>query len=351
MTGKLEVRRFQRGDEEALSELFYETFGDGKSLDYWNWKYWTNPAGEHMTVVALDGPRIVGNLGGVPARMKAGSATLLGNQRVDSVIAPDHRIVTTAFQLVGATAQLMTEKNVHFTYTFTNKETYSINTQVLGFHEVCPIFCMSKVMNPAPYLEKKLRMGFLTKPLGIAGKQAMTRINKKRLSIPEGLRVTEITHFDNRFDDLWHRESEAYEVAVVRDSEYLNWRYIESPMPYKIFGVETDEAVKGFVVLGCYRQDVFRGLIVDILAEKGQAGVVDLLLTQAINYFIDQTVDVIMCWMLEHCPVFSGLEKRGFVPRKTDHHLMVHSYVAESTNEYLADKSRWYVTMGDSDYF
>jgi hypothetical protein len=55
--------------------------------------------------------------------------------------------------------------------------------------------------------------------------------------------------------------------------------------------------------------------------------------------------------MLEHWPIFHALRKRGFSQRGTTHDLIVRSYVADPGNEYLADKSRWYMTMGDSDYF
>jgi hypothetical protein len=341
----------QKGDKERLSELFYEAFGDGKGADYWDWKYFQNPAGEHTTMVAFDGARLVGNIGGIPVKMRAGTNTLLASQGVDTVIAPDHRKRTTFFKLEAGVKELMIKNDVCFTYAFSIKETYRIFTQVLRFSGVCPIHKMSKVVNPTPYLQQKLGMGLLTKPLGIAGKQAIARLNKKKISVPAGLRIVEVKHFDRRFDDFWRREASMYEIAVVRDSGYLNWRYIESPTPYKIFCVETDESIKGYIVLGCYQEEVARGRIVDILTQTGEEQIMDLLLAEAINYFIDQKVDVIVCWVLEHWPIFEALRKRGFIQRETPHDLMVRSYVPHLSNEYLADRAKWYISMGDSDYY
>jgi hypothetical protein len=140
-------------------------------------------------------------------------------------------------------------------------------------------------------------------------------------------------------------------MAVVRDSKYLNWRYIDSPNAYKIFSVERHQLIKGFIVLTFEEGATKRGRIVEILVEQGQKAVTNLLLTQAIGYFFDQGADVINCWILEKSPAFTALEKRGFVKRETPHDLIVRSHTYGLSNEYFADDSKWYITMGDSDYF
>lgn len=351
MTKNLEFRRLQKGDAEGLSQLFYEVFGDGKDSDYWHWKYYQNPAGEHMAMVALHGSRLVGIIGSIPVKVKVRTNTLLASQGVDIVVSPDHRKRKTFFKLEADVTELTIKDGAYFSYAFSIEQTYRIFTKLLRFNGVCPIFNMSKVINPTPYLRQKLRMESLANLLGLIGKKAISKLNKKKLSIPHGLEMVEVTHFDRRFDDFWRREARNYEIAVVRDSEYLNWRYVESPIPYKIFSVETNESVMGFVVLRFSQEEVGRGRIVDIVTETGREGIIDLLLTKALDYFLDQKVDVITCWMLEHWPIFHALRKRGFVKRETPHDLMVRSYVADFPNEYLTDESKWYMTMGDSDYY
>jgi hypothetical protein len=83
----------------------------------------------------------------------------------------------------------------------------------------------------------------------------------------------------------------------------------------------------------------------------GDTQIIHLLLAKAINYFVEANVDVITCWMLEQWPFFEALQKKGFVQRDTNHDLMVRTYVTDLEREYLNARSRWYMTMGDSDYF
>ena len=95
----LQYRRLERRDLKSLCELFYEVFGDGKGTDYWEWKYFRNPFGEHASIIALARDRVVGVLGGVPVQIQVGNEVFLVCQGVDTVLAPDYRRSSVFFRL------------------------------------------------------------------------------------------------------------------------------------------------------------------------------------------------------------------------------------------------------------
>ena len=350
--GELHYRRLERGDIGSLCELFYEVFGDGKGVDYWQWKYFDNPFGEHASIVAVDGGRVAGILGGVPVMVQMGKEQIPVCQGVDTVIAAEYRRSSTFFKLEQAVAEEMVRRRLAFRYAFTIKETYGLYTGGRGFQGVCPIYKMSKVIDPTPYLDDKVGVSLLANLFGGMAKGAISRWSRKTISIPQDLELFEIVRFDEHFDDFWHEQAQNHEIAVARTSDYLNWRYVDAPQSYKIYGIRSDAAVKGFIVVGCYREEVYRGRILDIMVDEGQKEVLGLLITRALNYFVENEVDAVTCWMLEGWPAFHALQERGFVPRETPHDLIVRSYFPEKVhNEYLAESSRWYITMGDSDYY
>ncbi|MBC2696163.1 MAG: GNAT family N-acetyltransferase [Desulfobacteraceae bacterium] len=351
MAKNLEFRKFRRGDEEGLSSLFREIFHVEKNADYWNWKYFQNPAGQHMIIVALDKDKIVGATGTIPVRFKVGSNEIIASQAIDLVLLPQYRGRRTFFTIEKIARKECIDNNVKFNYGFTIKKTYRIATKFLGFEGVYPISNMTKVLNPSPYLRQKIRVGLLASPLGYVAKQVLNAFNRRKLSAFPGLTTGKISRFDSRFDDLWSKEADHYEVAVIRDSQYLNWRYVECPALYKIYSARENGSIKGFIVLGCFQEDIKRGRIVDIFVEKGRKDIADVLIARGINYFIEECIDVITCWMLEQWPIIESLIKRGFVKRETHHDFVVRSYTDEFPNEYFADKSKWYLTMGDSDYY
>ena len=351
MVKNLEYRGFQKSDTKGLIRLFSEVLSDGKTPDYWDWKYYQNPCGQHMTMIALQNSSLVGSIGSIPVRMNSGSKIFAGSQGVDTAIAPECRGGGVFFGLEGRQRSGMIAKNIHLTYAFSNSQTYEILTLIFGFIEVWPVYNLSKIINPAPYVQGKLGLGVAGGFIGTIGKHLICLFNKRPMFVPPGLRMEAIHRFDSRFDDLWREEASAYDIAVSRDSSYLNWRYIDSPKEYKIFAVGNDRTLKGFIVLGCYDEEVRRGRIVDILARNSDRTVIDLLLNKAISHFIREKMDVITCWMLEHWAVHGALIDKGFVPRKTPHNLIARSYVDHLSNHYLANTARWYVTMGDSDYY
>jgi len=283
--------------------------------------------------------------------MKIGSKEVLSAQVTDVVVLPEYRARGTLIKIVGGGIEECVKGGVDINYGFSIKLTYRIATKLLGFTGICPIFNMAKVLNPAPYLQQKVGFRLVTNSLGFAAKQVIKVVNKKKLAIPKELRIDELSHFDHRFDDFWYKEAENYQIALVRDSQYLNWRYINNPTQYKIFCVGENRSIKGFIVLKCSQEDVKRGRILEILVEWGNETIADLLLIKAINYFLDQKVDFVTCWMLEHSPIFQTLKKRRFVERETSTNLIARSYMPDYPNKYLIAQTKWYVTMGDSDYF
>jgi hypothetical protein len=348
----MEFRRLQRKDIEGVCLLQWEVFNKKKDPGYWYWKFYQNPAGEHMIIVAVDKNKIVAMLGSIPVKVKMGANMILSSQGVDIAISPEYRNTTLFFQLERASRELCSKNGIDFNYAFSIKETHLLFTKFASFKGICPILNLTKIINPTPYLQQKLKTRYFAESIGFIGKHIIKIAAKKRPIIPEGFKIVEDPQVDYRFDEFWQKESKHYEISVVRDSRYLKWRYLENPEPYKFISVEQNQSIKGFVILKCSNVEVKRGKIVDIMVESEQENILDLLLIASINYFIEKGVDAITCWMFEHWPVFQGLKKRGFITRKTPHGLIIRSLapIPDFQDGYLKDKSRWYMTMSDSDY-
>jgi len=349
---KIDIRKMQPGDEEGLSQLVEEVFNENKSIEYWRWKYFENPCGFHQTNVAMEGDECVGIMGAVPIKVIINNTVFFANQGVDIVVSPKHRKNRTFFRLEKAATRLCLEYHSVFTYAFSVEDTYRLFTKLLRFQGVSPVFNMNKIINPTPYIQRYLKFKIPSEILGGLFKNVIKRILSKSVAPPKGLRVFDITYFDQRFDDLWSHEAPKYGIAIVRDSEYLNWRYIENPSPYKIIAVGSDESIEGFVVIKSADEiGLRRGRIVDFLIRDNRPAVMDTLFSTAIKHLIDEDVDVITCWLIGSEEIHAALKKKRFIKRKTNHDLMIRTYSDKFSNEFLADESRWYMTMGDSDYF
>ena len=352
MTEKLAFRKMQWDDGDNISILFHDVINKKRDLGYWDWKYYRNPAGAHATVVALKGSNIVALIGAIPVKLKVNSTILITSQTTDVVISPAYRDLATFMKLAQIFQKECLKSELRVNYGFSNRASHLLSLNFLNFKEIGPIFNMTKVINPASYLRQKLKTTIVADAIGHTTKYFIKMRNAKRGTVSDCFKVREIRRFDDRFDRFWEREAENHEIAVIRDRQYLNWRYVENPMPYKIFGIEENETIKGFIVLGAYREEeVARGRIVDIMVEAGREDLIQLLITKSIGFFCDQNMDIVVCWMVEHSPIFKILKKYGFFKRKTPHHLIARSDTIGPNIEKLFHLKNWYMTMGDSDYF
>jgi len=81
-----------------------------------------------------------------------------------------------------------------------------------------------------------------------------------------------------------------------------------------------------------------------------QREVLESLLGCSISHFSKLKADNITVWLPEHPALVGQFRKMGFLARETPHDLIVRSH-GKRENDYLADISRWFFTMGDSDNY
>jgi len=350
MSNVLEYRRLQHGDIPKVLELQKQVFGVPWEADYLDWKYFQYSGGEHTIFIALDGDVVVGQSGGIPVILSVGQKEVKCVQEVDIAVLPEYQKKRVFFRVAKHSGE-WEKKEETFNLAFSIKRTYRIITKMLKFRGVCSVFKIVKIVDPTPFIQKKVKIKFLASILGYLGKTLIRVWFGNSIPSLDGRKIEEIKRFDQRFDVFWNQVVGDYEIITVRNSLYLNWRYIDNPSEYKVFAVIEDELIKGYVVLSSEKEDVFRGNIVDILVSPSEHKVAELLIRKAIAYFDSLGVAVISCWQPEHLHTYSILKKNGFIKRETENDFVIRSYLPNTPNERFLDEKKWYFSMGDSDYY
>src|SRR5438132_9669192 len=182
-------------------------------------------------------------------------------------------------------------------------------------------------------------LAFASKPtapifLGPLGWTSVTRLRIWARPFPRLCRPRARAERLTRFE---HEGDAASEWAnhIVRDAEYLNWRYLESPKGYVAFGTD-----QGYAVLGHKRH---RGrpiaLVADLVADDPRA----LLRTCLAEARADSRA-LFALPAPEHRVAYAAL---GFVPTPLALDFMGKP-LAGSLNP---DRSSWQFTLGDTDFF
>jgi hypothetical protein len=351
---KVVTRALEKRDFHSLTDFFKVIFDVERDESYWDWKYFQNPYGEHISYVALDGDKVVGEVGAIPVKVKFGKESFMACHHCDFAVLPDYRKGGTFLKLLKLTIEGGTQRNLLFTYAFSTPVAFKVATKLSKFRPVCSVKRWVLILNPAPYLTKKLRIPLLAKVVGHLC-QRFVNLRLRKHYRPQRDNIIEIHQFDDRFDHFWKERKGDYGIMVVRDSTYLNWRYTSNPVnKYKVFSYIAHGYVKGFIVLTATVDEVYRGIIMDIMVDPTDKIVLDSLLTAAMDYFYREKTDAIMLWLPENNPLVREIEKWGFIRRDTPHNLSVHVLNHPDNwvnyDEYLKDHKNWYFTLGDSDY-
>ena len=207
------VRSYRPGDEQAILELFRDSFGAARRLEHWTWKYLDNPrGGPRISLAFSPGGELVCQYCAYPVRWHGPPPT----SPADSHQVGDTMTRRNARAVGRGPTSLLARSARHF-YLVNCKGriafNYGFNTgNILKFSNR---FLDVRQVEDVPYRElpPAARLGRSARP----GRRYDLR------------RIMERAQVDAGFDALFERVSDRYGLLVERSAEYLRWRYLDCP--------------------------------------------------------------------------------------------------------------------------
>jgi hypothetical protein len=232
-------------------DLQREVWGGAASEEEWEWWFERNPAGPRLFTVVPDGERVAAASGMSSFRMRLGGDDALAVFALDAATHPDYRGrgLWSALELrneedsarAGAVAALG----------FTNPVAGPILVGKLGWRDLTELRVWARPL---------LRRG----ELGFRGERGESR--------ERGLGVAPLPRFGPETDALYAELSRRWGNHIARDSVYANWRFVDSPRPYRRFAVRRRGRLDGYAVV-TYKEFAGRpvGAIADLVARSSRA--------------------------------------------------------------------------------
>jgi GNAT superfamily N-acetyltransferase len=355
--GAYNWRAYEEGDEMRIYELVRSVWGEREEVPEWNrwlagwrWMFSHNPAGVGEIWLAEHKGELVGQYPLVSADMLISGEIRKVAQLADTMTSPNFRRLGIASELGARALAQLRQRNLGLAFGFPTLEAFPVHRRA-GWIDVCT--CQS-VIKPLNY--RRLTEGFITGygagalPLSAALATVDRTINLKKKTVSSTtIRIEKVTRFDSRFDCLWRDISDDYEIILVRNSTYLNWRYIENPnIEYEIYTAISGESLCGYAVLECDRQrncSIWR--IVDIIAAADQTEVVGELVDLVVSIAREAGADAVVSRVVggRYLGLYTAC---GFyrIPGKNGR-FIAFSSSDEVSEEYLAAAERWFIQLGD----
>jgi hypothetical protein len=158
-------------------------------------------------------------------------------------------------------------------------------------------------------------------------------------------KIKDTTSFDSRFDRLTEEVGSGKAIYGVRDSAYLEWRYLRNPaMSHTILAHEDEDQLRGFVALEFTQNKCY---IVDIFA-RSDADSINPLIAGVIQTAIKKHVNVSLPMITAASPFVKHLAHWGFKPGPMEFSFMILPSWDEGC-QYVSDINNWHLSYADHD--
>lgn len=327
------IRPYKTGDELRILDLFRRVFGVERSLDHWRWKFRDNPAGSYVLRLAeaADGG-LVGQYALLPVRTRWGNDTVTFIQVIDVMIDSHYRL---GLKRPGLFSVLAEQSVIAFLrgglaligYGFPTPEALRIGARAIGYHPLHPIQQLVKDLTA-------------------------TTASTPRSFWPWSVRCERVTRFEDNMDMLWRRCAPSLDIAVIRDAEYLNWRYADCPdvaCTMIVARQPWSDIPAGTAVLrmGWANQPI--ACLVDWLVPPDAMSTAERLLAHCETLAREAGMERLSAWFPHNSWPYGFLCEHGYRVEPTIYHLVALATDPRVSLEWVKD--RWYYTMGDSDIF
>ena len=359
MDRKWFIRAYEDGDERAILELQGAVHGEVPDKNqwtrWWNWKYRHNPAGAPIIWVAQSDDKLVAQYAIIPVKMKIGDELITGSQSVDTMTHPNYRNQGIFEILANRAYEEAEEKGINIVYGFPNQYSYPGFIRKLDWFDVCALEPMIKPLKLenilGEYITNKLLLKICTVSINLIFKSLYKTQKAPKVS---GLTIRRVSSFDERINDFWERVRNDFPTMVVRNQEYLNWRYANIPdIDYAIYLAEKEDQILGYMVIKCEKwRGLIFGRIFDLVVPLERQAVAQSLILTATEFLKEAGADLILYRMIGSKAQYKTIRKAGFMRLpltnwKTRFIARINKH--ELSEIVLRDPRFWFVQTGDSD--
>jgi len=342
------------GDCDRYSRLFSRLWSWEYPAEYYQYKFFENPAGVALAAVAVDGMtgEIVGSTASIPSRYRLNGADVMATQSGDAGVLPEYRKHGTYSKIYKLVVTAHLDRVIAFTHTVATPDAEEVATRTQHFDPLCRVPIFSRRITVRALLPQKVRSLMRVRTeAGFYGKTQAGRYiaAARKICEREGLHIAVVEEPDEGFDLLWEQCRDQWPIALIRDRQFMSWRFAHHPVRrYSILAVFKGEALVGYCVSDVLRRNgMSRGRLSDLLVHPNYPVAGQALLYQAASDMIWQGADMLVGWFLpidRWEPLLRTIGVRH--QHRDERNIIVRVFMAEDSRTELFDPNCWYYTGG-----
>jgi hypothetical protein len=330
----------------------FEAAGSPKSMENLRWQYWKPEM--PLLVDCYASKAEIGALYALsPVRFRVGSAVVLGAQSIDTMTAANHRGQGLFVSMAKALYPRASSEQVKLSYGFPNLNSAHGFFNHLDWTNMGPLPLLMRPLH-TKYWTDRFSAKYLRRFGGLTLPDVTIPLLPQRHIWP----VHTVTHFDERFTQLWHDTCSDTTVGVERDAGYLRWRLSKPNQPYQTLAIFDRDTLFGYVTFVVNTKRGGRlGYVMELQHSLGRGDAGAQLLHAAMRSMQSQKADAVLAWVLPHSPQRKVYRRAGFAALPVRMHpaelhfgaRVLHHDTSVSPFAGVTQRCNWYLSYLDSD--
>jgi len=275
---KFRFKVAEASDYPQIYQLFEETFGEKRSDEHVQWKYWGNPSGDPFAVIAIDiqTDKVIAACTGMNKKAWVDGKESKGIMLWDIAVHPDVRGGGRLFRDItyGMQIAVNAQQGVNWGFGGQSKPTIiKMGIRWFGYHMILSLKCWELRLSMRSALVQ--RFGSLGALLA-----NVTDVFTKSPSVSDNYEMHVIERCGDEFNTLLQQQKDLYRVSVWRDAATLNWRYFDHPIfDHQMLGAYENGKLVGYIAWREYIDETVKiGTILDLWHGENQQLASDLFL-------------------------------------------------------------------------
>ncbi|HSZ07372.1 MAG TPA: GNAT family N-acetyltransferase [Steroidobacteraceae bacterium] len=308
-------RPCRAGDEPALGDLFYRSFGGRVTEDHWRWKLRGQPSSVDNAWLATCAGQPIFHYAGIPRRFSLGQKEVAAMLAVDAMTAPEFRRRGLLTRAVPEIHDNWRQRGVAFVLGLPNDQ-WGSRARVLGWQPLFSLQWLIRPLRPEALLASRLTLPFL-KRFSAAG-AAWNNFLQGRLHRDATVRVERVASAGENFDRLWEFCKADANLSTVRDRAWVDWRYLASPSRKYVVCLarRADEPVGYCAYYLAESGNRTSAVLAEVLAARSDESVRDSLLYALIETLLATKAETLATLAVPGTAHFNWLRSVGFLPRR-----------------------------------
>lgn len=305
------IRHYEKGDEVQITKLFEDVFHHTMTVEQWKWKYTGQGLDDNKSVVAInERGELAGHFGAIALRAWWMNKCEMAYQAVDQMIDERYRGGLQRKGLYFHLGSFYWENINSFKYGFIDLNHMRLG-KIVGFFEDC-----------------------------ISVKDHSLHIKKHSSSL---FKLEHMDWDDRQIDILWDKVYKKIGWSIIRDREFLKWRFKTNPFfTHKLYGLRRryKSGLLGWVVVK-ERDDTL--LLMDLLFIDEY---LESLFKKVISMAYREDKKRIVVWLNNRYDErlsalgFESVERSTYIPN------IIKAKVCDNKEM----NRNFYFTMGDTDF-